>query len=140
MALALRSNILLFNLESEQELEVLTQTASRLRKRSLRPLRRRLGRRQRAAKLLAAALVERRDLYPAVLKVEDLLAVGRELRVRLEARSRGELARDGRLARQLVERIEVDVDLADRARSRSRPSWTLTSRARRWRSSSRAGS
>ena len=32
MALALRSNILLFNLESEEELEVLTQTASRLRK------------------------------------------------------------------------------------------------------------
>ena len=34
MALALRSNILLFNLESEAELEVLIQTASRLRKRA----------------------------------------------------------------------------------------------------------
>jgi len=34
MALALRSNILLFNLESEEELDVLIQTASRLRKRA----------------------------------------------------------------------------------------------------------
>jgi diaminopimelate decarboxylase len=34
MAVALRSNILLFNLESEEELEVLTQTAAWLRKRA----------------------------------------------------------------------------------------------------------
>jgi hypothetical protein len=55
-----------------------------------------LGRdRERAGRL---ALVERRDLYAAVLDVEDLLAVGRELRVGLEALRRGELARDRWLA------------------------------------------
>jgi hypothetical protein len=70
--------------------------------------------RERARRL---TLVERRDLYAAVLDVEDLLAVGRELRVRLEALRRSELTRDGRLARKLVEREEVYVRLVDCARN-----------------------
>ena len=48
----------------------------------------------------------------ALFEVENLAAVGRELRVGLGAGRRRQLARDRRFARQLVERVEVEVLLA----------------------------
>ena len=49
------------------------------------------------------------DRDAALLEVEDLPAVRRELRVALGAGRRRELPRHGRLARELVERIDVEV-------------------------------
>src|SRR5205085_7359948 len=83
------------------------------------------GDRERARRL---SLVERGDLNATVLDVEDLLAVGRELCVRFEAGRGGQLPRDRRLAREFVEREEVEVRLVLRARDHQNP---LTVRADR---------
>ncbi len=68
------------------------------------------------------ARLDRHHRDASLLEIEDLAAVRRELRVGLGAGRRRQLAGDRRLARQLVERIDVEVLLAlCRRREQQRP-------------------